>query len=191
MESMERFRWTERINTGQDTMVAAEIGQIAATGDVPMAYEQKLTYSGSFTPRFDGSSPPRPTINSYHSVTIGDQTWLVQEDGAWLEQPTSRYGTISGWGGIYDNAEHLQMGGTSEIDGETVQVITFHTPDQPGQAQAWFAWWVGIDSGRVYQVAMVAQAHYMTWDYSDFNGDWQIDPPPGDASEATPAVTNS
>jgi copper transport protein len=188
MEAMDRFRWSESINTGADTMVVANLAQIRATDQDPMSYEQILSYSGSFTPRFDGSAPPPPTIDSYHSVTIGDRSWLVQADGTWLEQPPNRYGPISEWGSIYHLANHVEPGGTSEIAGEPVQIITFHTPAEPGQSEAWFAWWVGAETGRVYQLTMVAASHYMVWHYTDFNGDWQIGPPPPDL-DATPAAS--
>ena len=179
MNGMDRFRWTESINTGADTMVVAETAQSRETATAPMTYELQLTYSGSFTTRADGSAPPPPVQNSYHSVTIGDQAWLIQQDGTWLEQSPSNYGPISGWGDIYHLADQFQLGPTTEIDGETVQIITLHTPPETGQTEAWFAWWVGTESGKVYQLAMVARAHYMVWHYSDFNGDWQVPQPPG------------
>jgi copper transport protein len=186
MESQQKFRWSESINTGDDTMVLVNFGQIAASGDQPMAVEQTISYSASFVPRCDGSLPAPPTQDSYHSIRIGDESWLVQPDGSALTQPAGRFADIGEWGNIYEQAEHLRLGGTTELGGEQVQLVSFHTPDQPGQSEAWFVWWVGVDTGRVHLLAMVASSHYMVWEYSDFNGAFTIEPP---TSESLPAAT--
>jgi copper transport protein len=186
MESQQKFRWSESINTGDDTMVLVNFSQIAASGDLPMAVEQTIAYSGSFVPRGDGTLPAPPTQNSYHSIRIGDESWLVQPDGSALSQPAGRFAGIAEWGDIYEQAEHLRLGGTTELGGEAVQIVSFHTPDQSGQSEAWFVWWVGVDSGRVHRLAMVASSHYMVWEYSDFNGAFTLEPP---TSEPLPAAT--
>jgi hypothetical protein len=188
MQSRQKFKWGESINTGDDTMVLVNYGQIAEARDQPASVEQVLAYSGSFTARSDGSLPPPPTTNTYHSVTIGDQSWLVQNDGAWLEQPAGRYGTIATWGSIYELAEYLRFGGTAEINGRQMQLISFHTPNQTGQSEAWFCWWVDVETGDVNRIAMVAASHYMVWTYSEFDGAFLIGPPPAD-SEGTPVAT--
>jgi hypothetical protein len=111
---------------------------------------------------------------------------LVQPDGSALTQPAGRFADIGEWGNIYEQAEHLRIGGTTELGGEQVQLVSFHTPDQPGQSEAWFVWWIGVDTGQVHRLAMVASSHYMVWEYSDFNGAFTIEPP---TSESLPAAT--
>ena len=72
----------------------------------------------------------------------------------------------------------------SEIAGETAQIVTFFVPDQEGLSAAWYACWVGTESGQVHRVAMISRAHYMVTDYRDFDGPIAIEPPVTDP--ATP-----
>ncbi|MEJ7837738.1 MAG: copper resistance protein CopC [Thermomicrobiales bacterium] len=193
MQSSQALSWSESINTGDDTMVQILFDQIVATSDRPLAVEQVLAFSGSFTPRSDGPLPPAPTMNTYHSVMIGEQSWLVQDESTWLSQPAARYGSITEWGSIYQNAEYLKLGDIVQIDGRLTQLISFHTPDQPGQSEAWFIWWVDVGSGEVKRVAMVASSHYMVWTYLGFGDEVVITQPPAGLldpaiPEATPAT---
>lgn len=190
MQSQTALDWTESINTGADTMILMEFSQIAESATVPVSVEQVLAYSASFSLRSNGSMPPSPTFNSYHSVSIGDESWLLQENGTWLAQPKSRYGTIAEWGSIYENAEYLRLGDVVPIDGRLTQIISFHTPNQPGQSEAWFTWWVDVGTGEVQRVAMVASSHYMVWTYLGFGDEVDITQPPNEpANDATPIAS--
>jgi hypothetical protein len=79
------------------------------------------------------------------------------------------------------------MGGVETIAGEQAQVITFRVPETKALAGAYYVWWVGIDSGRLLQVAMVSRAHYMDERYGNFDGPIEITPPVNDAG--TPVAT--
>ena len=45
--------------------------------------------------------------------------------------------------------------------------MTFYVPGTQ-LAPAYYAWWVGTQSGRVLQETMVSRFHYMVWNYTDF-----------------------
>ncbi|HEV2067003.1 MAG TPA: CopD family protein, partial [Thermomicrobiales bacterium] len=177
MTSWNSVRWTESLGSGEDVLVIARFAITDGKGAGPPAFDQETLYSGSFAPGADGSAPAVPTTNSRRSVSIGDRGWLRTSDGAWLEEPSRRFSVPSEWGSIYRGATNIRLGTTQVVNGEEAQIITFRSPDRPDQSEAWFAWWVGKDSGDVLQVAMIARSHYMVWQYVDINADIRIDPP--------------
>ena len=181
MTSWTSVRLRERIVTGSDALVISERAITSGANGQPPAQEVIGLFAGGFGLRSDGEFPPAPQQNFIHSVTIGDRGWQVQEDGAWLETPVSRAEPPAEWGDMYAGAKHIRLGATDEINGEEVQIISFHTPDQPTQSEAWFTWWVGVDSGNVYRVTMVANRHYMITDYTAINDPFVIEGPPADA----------
>ncbi|MBA2529460.1 MAG: hypothetical protein H0V19_05770, partial [Euzebyales bacterium] len=63
------------------------------------------------------------------------------------------------------------------INGEPAQVVTFYSPATQRQSEAWFAWWVGTETGTVYRIAMVARLHYMVEEFRDLNTPFEITPP--------------
>jgi hypothetical protein len=63
------------------------------------------------------------------------------------------------------------------MGGETTQVVTFYSPERQGQSEAWFAWWVGQETGNVHRITMVARLHYMVEEFRDFNVPFEIAAP--------------
>ncbi|MDQ3541489.1 MAG: copper resistance protein CopC [Chloroflexota bacterium] len=177
MTSWNSVRWTESLGSGADVLVVARFAITDGKGNGPAAYDQETLYSGGFEPYADGSMPPEPTMNSRRSITVGDRGWLRTTSGKWLEEPPGRFAVPSEWGSIYSGSTNIRLGTSQVINGEDAQIITFHSPDRPDQSEAWFAWWVGKESGNVLQVTMIARNHYMVWQYVDINGDIRIEPP--------------
>ncbi len=179
MVSWERVRWTEHLGSGSDVIVIGEFAMIEATGETPSAYAQSVPYSASFVPTSSGAPPAPPSFDGRSSITIGDDGWLRTANGDWLSEPPTNFSPMSEWGETYAGATSFQMGMQQEIDGRTYQVVTFHLPEQPTQSEAWFAWWIDEETGDVSHMAMVARQHYMTWQYSDIDGEVVIEPPTG------------
>jgi putative copper export protein len=177
MTSWTSVRALERIASGSDALVMVEREVTTGGERQPAAHVIVVTYSAGFAPLASGEPPAPPQFVSSYSITIGDQGWQRHPNGSWLEAPPTRASLPSEWGSIYVGADNFQLGATTEFKGEPVQIVTFHTPEQPSQTEAWFAWWVGMESGNVYQVAMVAQQHYMLWEYSNFNETFSIEKP--------------
>lgn len=66
--------------------------------------------------------------------------------------------------------------------------MTFFVPEAPGRSAAWYAWWIGMDSGRVHRQAMISRWHYMTNDYRDFNQTFSVQQPPLGTESGSPAA---
>lgn len=177
MTSWHSVRWTESLGSGADVLVVARFAITDGGGTGPTAYDQETLYAGGFEPYADGSAPPAPEMNSRRSITVGDRGWLRTTTGQWLEEPPGRFDVPSEWGSIYSDSTNIRLGTSQAVNGEDAQIVTFYSPDRPDQSEAWFAWWVGKESGNVLQVAMIARQHYMVWQYTDFNADLRIEPP--------------
>jgi copper transport protein len=126
-----------------------------------------------------GGRDPAMTITSdeFDVVTIGPNQWIKRSSGDWQWQAASTIVPPSEWGDTYVGATAFQLGTTEEINGEQVQIVTFYLPPQPHQVAAWFAWWIGVDSGHLLHETMISRQHYMVWDYSDFNKDFDFKAP--------------
>ncbi|MBA3335947.1 MAG: copper resistance protein CopC/CopD [Chloroflexia bacterium] len=179
MTSWTSVRVTERITSGSDALVMAEREITTGANGQPPAQQLIAVYAGGFAPQAVGELPAAPRIDFSRTVTIGEQGWQVQPDGAWLETPPSRAEPPSEWRDIYVGAEDLRLGPVEEeLNGEAVRIVTFRTPDQRRQSGAWFAWWVGTESGNVYRATMVANQHYMVWEYTAIDEPFVIEGPP-------------
>jgi len=78
----------------------------------------------------------------------------------------------------YAHAGAFRLGAIEEIDGEAVQIVTFYLPETERSAPAWFAWWVGVESGQLVRETMVARSHYMVHEYRALNEPLELEPPP-------------
>lgn len=179
MTSWRSVRWTEYLGSGEDVLVVGQFAVTDGAGTGPRAYEQVAVYSAAFAPRPDGSVPDPPEMDARRSISIGDRGWLRTTGGDWLEEGPRRFEVPSEWESIYRDGTNIRLGTSQVINGEDAQIVTFHSPDRPDQSEAWFAWWVGKESGNVLQVTMIARQHYMVWQYVDIDADLGIRPPTG------------
>ncbi len=178
MTSWRSVRWIEYLGSGDDVLVLAEFGVVDGGGHQPNAYEVNLRYSGGFAPSPNGDPPQPPTYDTRRSITVGERSWLsTGENDEWLEQPPGRFDLPSQWGEIYEGSQNFRLGTTQSINGEEAQIITFYSPGRVGQSEAWYAWWIGVETGNVLQVTMIANQHYMMWQYTEQNGDLSIAAP--------------
>jgi copper transport protein len=167
LASLHSLKFTQAIGSGQDVLVTAHL---AITIDPK-------------TGQTTASSLDSP---NYHSISVGQKSWLKQEGGGWLEQPSNLLPPLSSWVDTYGGGTNVRFGIKEMMGGEEAQIVTFYLPEKPSQAEAWFAWWIGTKTGRLYQMTMTADQHYMVETHSDFNGNFTISPPPGAAFHSGP-----
>lgn len=190
MSGWDSLRWWEWLSAGDGSMILVEFSVTTpdANGQPP-SFQNRSLFAGKMVPSEDGSPPATPRRDYYTAVTIGDQGWQLNPDGTPESRPATRYLPIQQYPETYQGATSVQRGITEEINGRQTQVVTFHVPTLPTQSEAWYAFWIDVESGDVVQLSMVAMNHYMVWEYFDVNEPFVIDYPAGipDASpQASP-----
>lgn len=191
----------EAPNTPEPDPNAVEVfkrGLTQLTGLHRLRYTQRLTDgAGGFVvvehalnDGHDGETPPASsqTSGQFARIQVGDREWLRLPNGTWSERRASVFVPPSAWGETYAGATGFRLGRVEEIGGEPSQIVTFHVPGTPGQAAAWYAWWVGMESGRLHRQMMVSRSHYMLDHYRDFDATIPIEPPVTKGSSTPPAT---
>jgi copper transport protein len=136
------------------------------------------------------NQPPGYTLSSegLDLIRIGDREWLRSGNEEWRERAARPFYSPAAWGEEFEGATGFRLGITEDVNGEPSQVVTFFVPEAPGRSAAWYAWWIGMDSGRVHRQAMISRWHYMTNDYRDFNQPVTVQPPPLGTAPGSPAA---
>jgi hypothetical protein len=169
LTSLHSVRWTQWLSGGTGTVVVSE----------------HLVREGS------GGQPPASAILSdeLELIIVGDRRWQRRPGGEWQESEAAPVYTPSAWGDVYEGATGFHLGRLEEIDGESAQIVSFFVPRTPRLAPAWYAWWVGTESGRVLRETMISRYHYMLYRFTEFDQPMPIEPPIAAAGAATPAAT--
>lgn len=185
------LRWWEWLSGGNDSMLISRFSVTTPdANNAPDSFMSESLFAGGFEPRADGSQITPPQINYLTSITIGDRAWAVDSEDIVTERSPTMYLPIERYPETYAEAEHIRYGIREDVNGEPSQTITFHVPDQPVQAEAWYTFWIGMESGRIHRIAMVTNNHYMVREYFDINEPFVIEPPEGvKPPQATPAAT--
>lgn len=190
MSEWTSLRWWEWLSGGNDSMIISRFSITTpdANGE-PDSFMSETLFAGGFEPGPDGTAPAPPQTNHMTSVTIGDQAWSIDGEGAITERSPTRYLPIDQYPETYAGAEHVRYGITEEVNGELSQIITFHVPTRPNQAEAWYAFWIGTETDQIHRMTMVAENHYMIREYSDVNEPFVIDLPEGPEGVDMPLTT--
>lgn len=138
----------------------------------------------------DGSDGRLPALRyrawgGVEGYVIGDRLWYRRVGELWTTAETSPIVLPSAWGDEFTGATGFRLGRTEVVAGEPCQIVTFVAPAAPQRDIAWYAWWVGLESGQVRRETMVAGSHYMLTEYRDFDGPLTIEPPSGPIATPT------
>lgn len=152
-------RFTQRLGDGSGVLFQSLTEASDGIGDRPATY--------------------RTVTQREELIIVGDTQWSrrFDGDGAWEERAAASLFLPSEWADIYAEAQGFQLGPVEEVAGEPSRVVTFYLTRGQSNAPAWYAWWVGEETGAVHREAMVSQRHYMLYTFSDFGADFGIAPP--------------
>ncbi len=170
IQGLHSIRYTQRLSDGNGNVVLVEMAITAGSDGQPPARSQSTGRIGL--------------------IGIGDREWLRRSDGQWTERKAGATPLPSDAAQTYVGATGITLGPVETVNGEEAQIVTFFVPATQFQSEAWFVWWVGVESGHVLREAMVARSHYMLIDYRDMNVPITILPPDQGTPAATPAISN-
>ncbi|MGH2396432.1 MAG: copper resistance CopC/CopD family protein [bacterium] len=140
--------------------------------------EQITDGSGNVvTTVFEGAPPDRlwyRTSSGVESIIIGSRRYLRQAGSAWQRDVLPAPLVISGpFASYVGPVAAAVLGRKQECGSETCQVVLWETVEP----QASFAGWIGLRTGRIHRLLMVAPAHFMTAELRGVNIPIKINPP--------------
>lgn len=189
MSEWDSLRWWEWLSGGDGSIITVEFSVTTPDSNgQPPSFQNRSTFAGKMVPGENGEPPGPPRVDHSTSVTIGDEAWQVGPDGTPESRPATRYLPIQQYPETYEGATSVHRGITEEVDGRMAQVVTFHVPALPTQSEAWYAFWIDVETGELLQLSMVAMNHYMVWEYFDVNKPYVLEFPEGVPS-ATPQAS--
>jgi len=161
MTSLRQVQFTIALGSGGGTFASSEITINDGSDGSTRGYRERAT--------------------GYETVIVGDQQWVRFNNENWSERQAGYMYVPAEWGATYERATGFSLGPIVELGGEPSQVVTFWLPrqEQPRQEPAWFAWWVGTETGQVHRETMISNRHYMVYDFAGFDQPVDIAPPPG------------
>jgi hypothetical protein len=136
----------------------------------------------------DGSMPGFTYVaeGGWEYVVLGETGWTKLPGKDWRVDSVNPMIPPSEWDEEYIGATGFQFGRVETIDGEPCQIVTFVVPGSERQVVAYYAWWIGVESGALKQEMMISKSHYMVTQYFDVDAPITIAPPP---DAPTPAAT--
>jgi copper transport protein len=175
MTSMHSVHFTQRLASGSGTVALAELRVHDGTGTDSPSYS---LVGASFKPALPGTTEAGGTLPpAFEQIIVGTHRWQRTGGGPWEEGDGPPIYTPSQWGDNYDGATGFHLGRTEDVDGRSVQIVTFLVPGTPRLAAAYYAWWVDTETGHVLRETMVSRAHYMLYEYRDIDQQPPIAPP--------------
>ncbi len=163
---IQAVRLLERVRAAMDTVQAwRQVDQIAdGIGNVIVT-----TYEMSRPNRLHYR-----TSAGGESVFIGLTRYTRGNTLAWQRDVLSEPLALNGpYLDYLAGAENVRLGRRDRCGSEPCQVVLWDAP----RGIAAFAGWIGLHTYRVHRLLMVAPAHYMTSQPSDFNARIEIRPP--------------
>ncbi len=103
-----------------------------------------------------------PGKSEYDAYRVGDSSCSQDRGQSWHCNSTSSSDPLNL---NYLRSTAFKLGRQEVVDNENTQVVLFYNPAQ----QAWYAWWVGSETGYVRRQMMVAPGHYMLTGFFDHN----------------------
>lgn len=110
------------------------------------------------------------SINAqFELLTIGDRTFQRVPGGEWFEREFLAVYPFNEWAELYEGGTDFELAEAVMVNGRPTQIITFFVPGTELQDDAWYAWWVDVETGYMVREAMVSTWHYMIYEFGEFN----------------------
>ncbi len=163
------LRWWEWLSGGNGAIVLAKFGVTTPdSNDLPAAFENNALLAGRIP--LDGTEPSFREEN-YITVSRADEA-LRSVNGA-TPEPTNvvQYLPIHEYHTTYEGYEGAHFGSTGYVEGRRCQLVSFFLP---GMQDAWFAFWIDIETIFIRELFMLSVNHYMHWIYYDIDESFEL-----------------
>lgn len=158
------LRWWEWLSGGNGSIILAQFSVTTpASNDQPAGFENRSLLAGRI--QLDGTAPTFREEQT-RSVTIGATAITIEGTGTPSSTAPTIYLPINEYDTTYAGYDGVHFGMITEIDGVACQLVAFHLPSV---TEAWFAFWIEMESLTLRELFMHSVNHYMHWIYFDID----------------------
>ena len=163
------LRWWEWLNGGNGAIILARFSVTTPESNgLPAAFESNSMLAGRIA--LDGTEPTFRSENP-HTVSTSDSALRSINGGTPEVVNPIRHLPIDQYHTTYTGHEGEHFGITAEIEGRSCQLVAFFLP---GAVDAWFAFWIDIETLFVRELFMLSVFHYMHWVYYDIDEPFEL-----------------
>lgn len=163
------LRWWEWLSGGNGAIILARFSVTTPeSNELPASFESHSLMAGRIP--LDGTEPSFREENM-RTISTADGAFRSVNGGTPEPANVIQYLPIDQYHTTYANYEGAHFGTTAEIEGRTCQLIAFFLP---GTIDAWFAFWIDIETTFVRELFMLSVNHYMHWVYYDIDEPFEL-----------------
>lgn len=163
------LRWWEWLSGGNGAIILARFSVTTAeSNEQPASFESDSLLAGRIP--LDGSEPSFRAENP-RTISTADGALRAVNGGTPEAANVIQYLPIDQYHTTYADFQGAHFGITADIEGRTCQLIAFFLP---GAIDAWFAFWIDIETTFVRELFMLSVNHYMHWVYYDIDQPFEL-----------------
>lgn len=169
LRSRNSLRFWEWLSGGNGSIILALFSVTTPESNgLPPSFESNSMLAGRIP--MDGMAPSFRTDNP-RTVTVGDEGRRFLATATPEAVSPTQYLPIDEYDTTYADFDGAHFGITAEIDGVECQLVAFHLPSS---VEAWFAFWIEIETATIRQLFMHSVYHYMHWVYYDIDEPFEL-----------------
>lgn len=164
------LRWWEWLSSGNGAIILARFSVTTPeSNDLPATFESDSVMAGRIS--LDGTAPSFRAENP-RTISTSDGALRSINGGTPEAANVIQYLPIDQYHTTYAGHEGAHFGTTAYIEGRRCQLVAFYLP---GVTEAWFAFWIDIETTFVRELFMLSVNHYMHWVYSDIDEPFELE----------------
>lgn len=162
------LRWWEWLSSGNGAIILARFSVTTPEANgLPASFESDSKMAARIP--LDGSAPTFRDGNP-RTVSVGENAVLITNGTPTPSTPAMNL-PINEYDTTYAGFDSAHFGIQRQIDGAMCQLVAFHLPSA---TEAWFAFWIEIDTLILRELYMLSVNHYMHWVYYDIDEPFEI-----------------
>lgn len=163
------LRWWEWLSGGNGSIILARFSVTTPkSNDLPASFESDSMLAGRIP--LDGTTGTFREEN-WRTISTADGAMRAVDGGTPEPANVIQYLPIDQYHTTYANYEGVHFGTTAEIEGRDCQLVAFFLP---GAIDAWFAFWIDLETTFVREIFMLSVNHYMHWVYYDIDEPFEL-----------------
>lgn len=163
------LRWWEWLSGGNASIILVRFSVTTPeSNDLPASFESDSMLAGRI-PLDDSEVAFR--ADNPRTVSTTDGALRSINGGTPEATSVIQYLPIDEYYTTYEGFEGAHFGITAEIEGRHCQLVAFFLP---GAIEAWFAFWIDMETTFVRELFMLSVNHYMHWVYYDLDEPFEL-----------------